>query len=294
VSAPNPTPCSGELPVMKVRDLMTNRELEPDWSCYEDGEVDLGAGANADFDGGTDVSTRSVSFRAATLLPALVAGVTVDFFAGGSTLGMPVATRAFDAESGIVAFDVPAGSTTISARVHALARDNPSYNIIEMREYDFPVPANDAPIDGNVMIRDSRNLAVSLALPFGRSEDPERAIILSAARDCRGRDVRGAQFELVDGESGELVPTGREPDVATSSYWQYALPTADCTFTGNEPDATWMLIDAPVNVHDGVKTHPYRLRVKGRMRASDVTPVVFAEREVELFAGVISLVRLDR
>jgi hypothetical protein len=64
--------------------------------------------------------------------------------------------------------------------------------------------------------------------------------------------------------------------------------------TNQQQEASWVLVNAPVNVVDGKKTHSYRLRLKGRRRETDVAPVIFAESEVELFAGVMSAVRLYR
>lgn len=54
------------------------------------------------------------------------------------------------------------------------------------------------------------------------------------------------------------------------------------------------MINAPVNVAGNSKGHSYRLRLKGRMRASDVAPVVLGEREVELFVGIMSVARVHR
>jgi hypothetical protein len=51
-------------------------------------------------------------------------------------------------------------------------------------------------------------------------------------------------------------------------------------------------VNAPVNVTGNAKTHSYRLRLKGRRRESDPVPVVLREREVELFSGITTVVRL--
>lgn len=52
------------------------------------------------------------------------------------------------------------------------------------------------------------------------------------------------------------------------------------------------MVNAPVNVSGDEVTHPYRLRLKGRMRKSDVEPKVLGERAVELFKASITTVRL--
>jgi hypothetical protein len=84
------------------------------------------------------------------------------------------------------------------------------------------------------------------------------------------------------------VEVGR-PGAPSVGYSEFALPNPECTFT-TPGDGAWVMVNAPVNVSDGAKTHSYRLRMKGRMRESDREPVLLGEREVELFAGAITAV----
>jgi hypothetical protein len=113
--------------------------------------------------------------------------------------------------------------------------------------------------------------------------------------DCAGLPVSGAQFELIDGETNEPVPTGSDFGEPRATYYDYALPNVTCTFTSNKQStASWTMVNAPVNVRDGKRTHAYRLRLKGRMRASDVEPVILGAREVELLSGVVSVVQVHR
>jgi hypothetical protein len=84
------------------------------------------------------------------------------------------------------------------------------------------------------------------------------------------------------------VQTGTTGTLPRAAYSLFALPSASCTFT-TTGRSEWMLLNAPVNVSGDKVTHAYRLRLKGRMRASDLEPVVLGEREVELFAQPCAL-----
>jgi hypothetical protein len=276
---------------MKVRDLNTNTELDPDWSCHQVTAINTEAGQNTALDAGS-ASTRPVTFHLGPLLPSMYAGLTVDFFFGSSTLGTPAVTHVLDADAGTVTLSVPQSNTFVSVWIHAIERDIPSLSIFEVREYYLPISTASSSIEGFAIFKDSRTLAERMTLGGGQP-DPTKAVIISAAGDCRGRAVSGAQFELIDVETNLPVPTGTAPDVAHSSYYQFAIPSTTCIFTSNEQqEATWMMVNAPVNVTSGTKTHSYRLRLKGRMRATDAAPVTIAEREVELFADTVSLIRL--
>jgi hypothetical protein len=275
--------CTGDPPVMKYLDQQTNTELNPDWGCYAD------AGALAD--AGSAVPARRVTFHLGPY-PGVYDGVTADFFFGWSTLGAAAVTRVFANDSDAVTFDVPAGRDVVSAWIHALQADSSALSIEESREYGFAVPAGDASIEASGTIHDMRALTVNLVLEGGR-EDPAKSLLIADARDCLGRYVGGAQFELVDGETNLPVPTRTAPGAPVTGYWYFALPNAGCDYTGSEL-AQWVMVDAPVNVTGDATTHSYRFRLKGRMHASDPAPVVLGEREIELFAGAITFVRLYR
>jgi hypothetical protein len=217
-------------------------------------------------------------------------GVTVDLFWGTSTLGEPALTRAFQA--GAVTFDTPPGVTMFAARVNPAEGTIPGLSVLEEREYGFPVQPGKTSIEGSFILRDSLALSVDLATSGGKA-DPEKALITALALDCRGLQLRGAQYELIDGESGEPVPVGTSPGQPRPSYVQYGLPSTTCEYTSPGTSA-WMLIDAPVNVTNGAKTHAYRVRLKGRKTESDAAPVIIGEREVELFPGILSYVQVHR
>ena len=288
-AVPGLQPCTGAPPVMKSLDTNTNMEFDPDWSCYggSDGGV---AAPDAAADAGAP--RPFATLRLAPLPQALFGDPTVDVFFGPSTLGTPAYTRTFGGDGGTVSFPLPAGSASVSLHLHELLTPDPSYSILELFEYGLPVL--DVHIEGFVTLKASMALSVNLALGGGQ-EDPGKALLVSYARDCAGHPVSGAQFELVDGATNLPVPTGTGAGDARSSYARFALPTTTCTFTTNEQfEASWMLVNAPVNVMNGAKTRSYRLRFKGRMHESDVAPVILGEREVELFPGGTSFARVDR
>lgn len=275
--------CIGPLPVMTVHDAEKGVDLDPDWSCYDVSDAGVAKG-----DGGTQRAT----FRVAELLPGLLDGVMVDFFFGASTLGTPHLTRVLGLDAGSVSFDVPPGRTSVSVRQHALTRADATRSLAELRQYDLLIPPDGVPIESYLVLNGSRDLIVNLALG-GEREDAQKAILMSVARDCRGRDVRGAQLALIDGETNLPVAIGTAPGAPRASYFQDALPSTSCSFTSND-QAVWVLINAPVNVSADQKTHSYRLRLTGRKSERDVSPIVLGEVEVETVAGVVSLVRTHR
>lgn len=264
---------------MRARDRVTNTELDPDWSCYE-----------VKREQGRAAGTRTASFELLFLIPALLDGVTVDYFFGSSTLGAPAATRVFDT-SGAVTLELPDGVATLSVHVHGRARDD-RQSVAETREYDLPIPPGSEAIEGYLLLQDQFALITNLALG-GESPDLTKAVLTSVVRDCQGRDVSGGVFELIDGQTGKPIETGTDFGAPHSSYFQNALPTTNCTFTSNE-QAGWVMVNAPVNVDDQGQSRRLRLRLKGRMRARDARPVMIAERDVELFAGTMSLVRVTK
>jgi hypothetical protein len=279
-------PCTGALPVMTVHDFGTGTEQSPDWSCYE---RDGGAGAMPD----SGAPHRFVTLRTAKLVSALfTSDVTVDVFFGPSTLGTPALTRAFGADGGSTEFSVPAGVDSLALLSHELA--GAILTIGEVHQYGLPVAPGGGDVEMFVMPLPSRALSVREALAGGQ-EDPAKAVIFSAVRDCAGRAVRGARFELIDGETNAPVATGTAPGDPVSAYARYAIPTSACTYTSDEQEGpTWLMVNAPVSVDGGVRRHTYRLRLSGRKSASDVEPVILGERELETFAGGTTYVRADR
>lgn len=285
-----PPMCSGDLPVMTARDSLTFTEVAPDFDCYGRDGTDGGTDRDSGVDSGVDSGTvaRKVSFD--TVLHTLGAGVTVDFFYGSSTLGTPFATQVLDA-NGAVTISLPRREAVLSTRFHALGQASQPASIVEARDYGLRLSSDSPSLEGYVLVSASRDLAVREALGGIGSENPSKALLVADVRDCAGRPVNGAQVELFDGATNQLVNAGAMPDDPHISYSYFALPTPACTFTTDQQElATWMMVNAPVNVTGGVETHSYRLRVTGR-RQANAAPVTIVEREVELFAGAISYVR---
>ena len=276
---PPGTRCSGPLPVMSVLDLESFSEVAPDWSCYaRPGSPEPSAAARA-------VSV-SVAMSAAGLI-ASVDKLTLDVFHGPSTLGAPASTLVLHGDQRAASIEVPAGVSSLSTHVHALGTASPQLDVAELREYDVRIPASGV-VEASAYLTSMVALAAREVLGGG-TPDPALARISADVRDCQGRDVGGAQLELIDGATGEPVPTGGEAG-PRSAYSHFAIPDASCTFT-TVGRAEWLMVDAPVNVGAGVRTRSLRLRLRGRMRAEDEQPVIFGEREVELFAGGTTIVR---
>lgn len=280
---PDVPACNGELPVMKTRDLYTNIESDPDWSCYDasDGE-DAGV---------LQAATQNATFRFVGWEKSVIEGITVDFHWGPTTLGVPAASRTFEPDAGEVTFPIPAGQRRVSVHTHALHRADSRYDISELRDYDVPVPDDGGPLLGFIQLRDRRALA---ALVFASDEvyDPDKALLVALALDCAGEDVGGVQVELVEAETGAVVKDVVEQGQPRSAYLRYALPDPSCTFTNNGTNqAAWMMINAPINVSGDRTTRQYKVRLKGRMYQEQTQPVVFAERVVELSAATTTAVR---
>ena len=275
--------CNGPLPVMKMLDKQMGGVKTPDWSCYA---------SAANKPAAAPKGMQALQFKLAALMPSLIEGVTLDFFLGASTLEKPYFTSKFDGTSDVVALDVPAEQTALTVRVNGLEREETARSIAELREYSVPILKRDEPVQGFMLLTSQRKLIVNEALKnqTTQDDDPEKAFLVSYARDCSGHDVSGAQFELLD-DSGTVVESKSTEGEPHQSYMQYAIPNPDCTYTSFDQSA-WVLINAPVNATAKGKSDTYRLRVKGRMAETDAEPVVFGEAEVEMVAGAITFVHL--
>lgn len=276
------TLCSGALPVMSVLDAETFSEVAPDWSCYAPGSAPESPPA-----------ARTVSVSVAMSAAGLIASVDrlmLDVFHGPSTLGAPAHTLVLQGDQTSASVEVPAGVSSLSTHVHGLATASPQLDVAELREYDVRIPASSV-VEAAACLTSMITLAGRETLGGG-TPDPALASISADVRDCQGRDVGGAQLELIDGATGEPVNTLGEGG-PRSAYSRFAIPDPSCTFT-TVGRAEWVMVNAPVNTRGDARTHAYRLRLRGRMRAQDREPVLIAERELELFAGASTVVRLYR
>lgn len=278
---PDTATCSGDPPVMKVLDTKMGVAVDPDWSC-----------ASESVSMSTTQDSQTLQFKLISLTPGDTAGVTVDFFLGASTLGKPYVTRMFDGASDHVSLDVPSAQASLSIKVNALKRDDPMRTLAELREYELPIRSFTEPLQGFMLLAAQRALIVNLTERGMADDDTSQAFLISYARDCSGHDVRGAQFELVDDETGVAVESATGTGLPHQTYLQFALPNPDCTFTSYD-QAAWVMINAPANTNDTGVAHAYRLRVKGRMHESDKEPVLFGETQVEMVPGAITYANLN-
>lgn len=265
---------------MKVLDTKMGVVVDQDWSC-----------ATESAPAPTTGDRQTLQFKLISLTPSDTAGVTVDFFLGGSTLDEPYATRTFEAASDHVSLDVPSGQSSLSIKVDALERDDPMRSIAELREYGLPIRSFAEPLQGFMLLSAQRALIVNLTERGMADDDRSKAFLIAYARDCGGHDVRGARFELLDDSTGLVVESASGAGLPHQTYLQFALPNPDCTFTSYD-QAAWVMINAPANTSDTGTTHGYRLRVKGRMHGSDMEPVSFAETQVEMVPGAITYTNL--
>lgn len=274
------TSCSGELPVMRAFDKAVDSDVEADWSCY-DGKASAASNTR-----------RAALFRLSYAPGGTIAapGIPVDFYFGDSTLGPPAVSGVTDPMMGSVALDLPAGVQRVSVVEHA-HKDESGKNLdtYESREYDLPVV--DGIVAGTSYIEAGVNILPANVIGPGASIDVTKAYLVATVRDCAGRSVSGAQFELLDDQEVLGDSQSKQPGVAHPIYSQFALPSATCTFTSLQ-DGAWAMLYAPPNIRDSDKNRSYKLRVKGRKRASDLEPVTLVERELELFAGTLISVHM--
>jgi hypothetical protein len=285
-------PCSGDLPVMQAFDPEAGAFVDPDWSCYAGTATsahDADAGA-APSEAGVDKSAiLQLTYAPGNSVP--FPGGTVDFFFGHSTLGKPALTGVTDADAGTIRFTAPAGEELVSVWVHATKNPtSPVTDIVDVHEFDLPIVRSPAVIGASALV--SLPVDALLANVLGAAElgDRRKAILGAVVRDCRGRDVGGAQLELIDTETNAPVAQGTGAGEPRAVYGRFALPDVSCTYTSAER-SEWMMVNAPTNVSNGAVTHAYRLRAKGRMHASDSQLVILGEPAVELFSGGFSSVR---
>ncbi len=321
-----PAGCSGPLPVMTVRNPDGGAQMLADWSCYAPGansyfrplDVDAGddaatdAGSDAASDAGQDSSTP-VDAGTDSAVPTDASppdanvptpysihiidfssgqppvGATVDLFWGESTQ----ATTAFEGivdDAGILAFpQPPAGTAYLSFHLLGSSTQEPMY----WQGQPIVPPGVNAPFLGNgqtegnsVSVQTRDTLLTSV---FGSQAPREDlAVLVSAAIDCSGTDVQGAQFTLIDQATGLAVATGSNAGDPRAFYFINDIPNSRCTYTNNIAKGVWSMGNAPVN--EPGSTHPYILRMSGRMTESDPPEgVPIHDKAVELYSGGISL-----
>jgi hypothetical protein len=157
-------------------------------------------------------------------------------------------------------------------------------------QYDNVIPKPPAPIEGNSITVGGQQLLLSGVLGSQAPQDGT-SIIVVGARDCKGRELRGGVVTLIDGATGQPVPTGKDAGQMHASYLFGGFPNEACTFTYSD-QAIWAAVNAPSNMPGN--THPYTVRLTGRMHDTDTTPVVLGEKPVELWPNASIIPRVYR
>jgi hypothetical protein len=315
--------CTGLPPVMTVTGP-GGTQIDPDWSCYDagaaflfrpfdedggddaqaDGEaVDAGEGdvaveAGSDSsppvdaapppadasvpDGaaqGTDASNYALHITDfVTSLPPV--GATVNLIWGPSSLADASATGTVD-DAGIVFLPPPpAGQQLLSYYVSG----DGQAPLFWLSTVIVPPPGQTA---GNSISISSRS-ELLLGILASQQPDPSKAVIVTGAEDCQYRDVKGAQFQVIDTTTGQPVATGTNPGDPRTFYLDGALPNSACTFTSNSGRPVWSMINAPVDV-----SGRYELQFLGRMKGQPA-PVLISHTAIESYAGTATVHRAFR
>jgi hypothetical protein len=273
---------------MRAFDSVTSTYIDPDWSCYAGDAGVSGAGAAPRDAGGDRSAIFQLTYAPGNRIP--YPGATADFFFGSSTLGKPALTAVTDADAGTITLTVPGEQELVSVWVRATRNPtSPITDIVGVHALALPLVRPPAVISASAVISSAVDTLLANVLGALALGDRSKAMLSAVVRDCRSHDVGGAQLELIDGETNAPVTSGSAAGEPRAVYGRFALPHPECTYTSAER-SEWMMVNAPTNVSNGAVTHTYRLRAKGRMRASDPAPVILDERAVELFSGDFSFV----
>jgi hypothetical protein len=324
--------CAGDPPVMKWLDLSGNLQ-DPDWSCYEadaafaapfvpaplrprlllgdggddaaDSADDVASGdASADAideaveagqpDGGMpDAATALDTFTLTDFTSRTTQGAaSVDIFFGNTVAG-----GVKPDESGVTApddasppgfgsflFGDPPGAL-FAYRVNA--RTSPSPALHTVIQLDNLPPPSGGVFQGNSITESAYQFLVSGFLSVSQAA-PGTTQLVTAVRDCAGHDLLGGIVDLIDDATSQPLPTGNG---ATDLHWAYfgsdSFPRAECTHTVASPLALWSALNVPSD-------RKLRIRLRGRMHATDAQPVSIDERVLELVPDVIMIERAYR
>jgi len=313
--------CSGPLPVMTVPNP-AGGQMAPDWSCYAAGANsyariyvgddgggdadsdagDAGVDANVPIDAGTDAAPApdastppdagTNNYRLHIIdfssgVPPV--GSSVEIFWGKSTQVASAFTGTVD-DAGIVFFPTPpAGTAYLSFDLLPSTVQEPVY----WQGQPIIPPGFNAPNLGDGQTEANSVSATTretlLTSVFGsESPAPGLSVLVTAAIDCNGASVQGAQFTLIDGATGQSVALGTDTGDPRAFYFINDIPNSRCTYTNNIAKGVWSIANAPVN--EPGTTHPYTLRMSGRMDAdAGADGDTIAETPVELYPDGITL-----
>jgi hypothetical protein len=275
-----------------------------------------GTGEDAGTDSGTVLSTDYLLHLVDFSTLQAPVGATVDLFWGegapnnsnptAAIAGQPVAETfmvAADA-GGIIRYHPPPGLLTLSYYIHP-SNDAGAYDQDPLYWYNLDVvpPGYDAGTAGNGQLESnsisvSTDVALITSVLGSQPIQSNLAALVTAARDCAGNDVTGAQLKLIDGVTGQDVIAGASgPAAPVAFYFLNNIPDTTCSYTNNSGGkAIWAIINAPVNEGAGIDAgaaHPYVLQMYGRMTSSDpATGTLISSVPVELYPGGNSVARV--
>jgi hypothetical protein len=299
--------CNGPAPVITVRDSNGN-QVAPDWSCYSGAslapfDVDGGDGGDAAGDDGGDAAADAADAAndaaseaggdagtdaappgdAGPMLKLSViefvthqpvGGAHIELHFGSDTGNTPDFIGDTD-DGGILSFPFP----TNDAGVLSYYATGPT--LFDVQFFSQPITKNVQGTTLGYSITKSNTQILIAAVLGSEPEDTSKAILVAAARDCQQRELRGAQFVLMDDDAQQPVAGSSTPGGVRLNYFNdQGLPDPRCDFTSNGNQAVWAVLNAPVNMPG--HTHNYSLHLSGRQSESDTAPH-------EIFAGPIEL-----
>lgn len=322
-----PSACSGELPPLTVLNG-SGEQVPADLSCYEtdasflapiqvallddggdaatdaaDADIDAAdadtdaadaagpdsggdAEADAGADSGGDAGPATTTVQVLEFVTKQATdGISVKVFYGKSVAGTPKYTGT-TAGGGLLTFPSPPSD------VKTLSFNASGTGYTPVNLYDTPILAPPAKtIDYTISNGDT---AILVSAVLGSEPlSPAKTILVSAARDCQARDMRGGILELVDDATGQVVTSDKSTGGARVVYFNdTGLPSTTCTYTTNVSQAVWSVLNAPVNMDaTGTSTHSYSVRMRGRRTAADAQPVLLNQVPIELWGGAGNVVR---
>lgn len=308
--------CNGDVPVMFILDESGNK-ADPDWSCYAQADagflaLDDGGDEASDDAGGLDASDDAADASAPDgdageadasdaaaeagseartfqlqdfASHALIPNTPVDLFYSRSAAGNPDFTGTTD-DAGNFSFTPPATSPLLAYRVNAQDAGS-TKALITSIQYDNVIPKPGSTLVGNSLTTGELSLILSGVLG-SQTVTKGSTILVSGARDCKAREVGGAVLTLLDGETNQPVAVGKSQGEVHADYFYAGFPNETCTYT-NATQSVWSAINVPANMPG--KTHKYIVQFSGRKDASQASPVVMGQVELELWPDAVIAAR---
>ena len=155
--------------------------------------------------------------------------------------------------------------------------------------FGYEVPAPPGKVQGATVSPSLYTQLTTFAVPLpGWTPPKDLGIVTAPIRDCNGDDVGGAEFKLIDGTTGKQVQAGSCARDPRFIYFDSEYPNPKCQFTDYR-QALMLVVNAPTNTTGADKGHVYKVQFFGRLRDTDKTPVMFAEKSVEIFPDSVNV-----